>query len=575
MTVVSRRRGRRATTADAARPSTEIARLRRELDQERSTNEVLAGELVGADRADLAESVTDLVSALYEPGWVRFANVTEREFDPQALIQMRSICRLMAVKNPLIKRGLGLRAAYVWGQGCEISARANGKTSPGEQDVQAVVAAFLDEPSNRAAVTGGAARTQLEHALGHDGEVFIALFTSPSTGEVQARPVPADEIVEIIYDPQDRYRPWYYRRRWQLTTISPATGLTSVEAVEEFYPAVGYRPRSQPKQFGPYAVNWDAPILHVPVNRPLGWSRGIPDVYAAVDWARAYKIFLEDWATLVKALSRFAWRMTAKGSQKAAVKTKLAAAPSTDPATGKALDVGATALMPADAMLQAIPKSGATIDSESGRPLAAMVAAGMGVPVTMLLGDPGTTGNRATAETLDRPTELEMQQRQELWADAYRRMIHYVIVEAVRAPKGPLRGVITVDGRGRETVALAGDTSTTVDVVFPDLDETAPDVLVKAIVEADSTRTMRPEVVLRLLLQALNVRQVDELVNEMIDPETGEFVWPDGPALGGSAVGDAARAGQDPAGSGPGSMTPDGGPDTGGPGGFAQPGSDG
>ena len=34
------------------------------------------------------------------------------------------------------------------------------------------------------------------------------------------------------------------------------------------------------------------------------------DVYAAMPWARAYKGFLTDWARLVKALSKFAWRLT-------------------------------------------------------------------------------------------------------------------------------------------------------------------------------------------------------------------------------------------------------------------------
>jgi hypothetical protein len=66
--------------------------------------------------------------------------------------------------------------------------------------------------------------------------------------------------------------------------------------------------------------------------------------------------------------------------------------------------------------LEAIPKSGATIDSESGKPLAAMVAAALGMSVTMLLADPGTTGARAVAETLDKPTILEMGMRRRLWA---------------------------------------------------------------------------------------------------------------------------------------------------------------
>ena len=537
----------------------EVAQLRRHLDVALNNNEILTGELMDRDGSDVAlmESVSDLTAALYEPGWIRFAALTEQEFDPEALVQMRAICRLMSLKSPLIKRGLGLRSAYVWGQGVETTARANG-SEPGEQDVQAVIERFLTDESNARAVTGPAAQNRLEHALGTDGEIFLALFTRPTTGEVQVRTILADEISEVIPNPEDRSEPQFYRRRWTQAAIDPATGVTEVRSMERLYPAVGYRPKSRPSRFGQIDVAWDSPLLHVDVNRPEGWTRGVPDSYAAVDWARAYKIFLEDWATLVKSLSRFAWRLTAKGSQKAQAKAKLGTAPPRDPATGLAQDVGATAIAPMDAHLEAIPKTGATIDSESGRPLAAMVAAALGVPVTMLLGDPGTTGARATAETLDRPTELEMGQRQQLWASVYQRVLRYVITESVRAPQGELRGVITQDRYGRETVALAGDTPTTIDVIFPDLDEVDPATLVKAVVEASSTGTMPPEVVLRLLLQALGVKAADELVEAMLDEDTGDFQWPGSPPMGGSAAGDAERSGGDPAGTGPGSMAPDG-----------------
>lgn len=550
----SRSRRQPATSNPAA---VEVAHLRRALDVARNNNELLAGELIDRDGGNVAllESVTDLTAALYEPGWIRFAAAVEQEFDAAALTQMRAICRLMAIKNPLIKRGLCLRSAYVHGQGVEITARANG-SEPGEQDVQAVVERFLTDESNARAVTGPAAQARLEQALGTDGEFFLALFTRPTTGEVQVRSILADEIAEIIPNPEDRSEPWFYRRRWTATVIDPASGVTEVKPMERIYPAVGHRPKSRPSRFGQVEVAWDSPVVHVDVNRPEGWTRGVPDAYAAVDWARAYKIFLEDWATLVKSLSRFAWRLTAKGSQRAQAKTKLATAPPRDPATGLAQDVGATAITPPDGMLEAIPKTGATVDSESGRPIAAMVAAALGVPVTMLLGDPGTTGARATAETLDRPTELEMQQRQQLWASVYQRILRYVVTESVRAPQGDLRGVITQDRYGRETVALAGDTPTTIDVVFPDLDEADPAILVKAVVEASSTGTMPPEVVLRLLLQALGVKAGDELVEKMLNDD-GQFVWPGTAPLGGSSEGDAARDGADPADTGPGSMAPD------------------
>jgi hypothetical protein len=509
------------------------------------------GEQLEAERNNveiLKESVWDLERQLFEPGWLRLTAQAEIEFSPEGLVQLRAICRLYALKNPLIKRGLALRSAYVWGQGVQITARANGK-EPTEQDVQQVVDTFLTDDANARAVTGSAARERLERTLGTDGEVYLALFTRPMTGQVQVRTILADEIAEVISNPEDRSEPWYFRRRWVQTTVDPATGSPQRTVMHRLYPAVDYRPAVRPKRLGDVPVAWDSPVLQVRVNDPEGWDRGVPDAYAAVDWARAYKEFLEDWGRLMRSLSRFAWKATTPGSKSGAVKARLAEAPSRSLTVGgEPAAAGATAILSPDVALEAISKSGATIDAESGRPLAMMVASALGVPVTMLLSDPGQTGARATAETLDQPTELEMQLRRELWSDAYKRILRYVLAESVRAPKGELKGTIKRDpASGRETVTLAGDTDDTIDMVWPPLDQVTPDILIKAIAEAAQTGVLPPEVIARLLLQALGVRDVDEILDQMMD-ENGNFVPPRPPNIGGTgqAAADAVRAGEDP-----------------------------
>ncbi|MCG5464214.1 hypothetical protein MED01_002379 [Micromonospora sp. MED01] len=501
----------------------------------------------------LQESVADLQRALYEPGWIRLTAQGEHEFSPEAMTQMRAICRLFAIKQPLIKRGLNLRSAYVWGQGVEITARANGRKT-GEQDVQAVVQAFLTDPSNERTATGAAARDQLEtFGLGCDGEVFLALFTRPTTGHVQVRTLPADEIADIICDPEDAATPWFYVRQW--THVGrDEHGNPVRETRKRLYPDVDYRPNSRPGTYANIKVDWFSPVLHVPVNQPLGWQRGIPDAYAAVDWAKAYKEFLEDWARLMRSLSRYAWKASAPGGRNAAVRTRLAGPPSRDPGTGEPLHAGATAVLPPDVQLEAVSKSGASLDADSGRPLAAMVASALDIPVTWLLGDPGVTGARATAETLDRPTEGTMSQRRDLWAAVLHRLLRYVITESVRATKGRLKGTIAADPwTGREIVTLAGNTDPTIDITWPRLDKVDPVAVVKSVVEANSTGTIPPEVIARLLLTAMSVRNVDQLIEAMVGPD-GEFLWP---TPMGSPAADRQRAGGDPADTGPGRMAPD------------------
>jgi hypothetical protein len=490
----------------------EVSRLREQVRQRDDTIDLLN------------ESFADLERSLGDPGWIRLSGQFEQEFTAEGLKQIRAICRLFAVKNPLVRRGLSLRQAYVWGKGVEITARANGKKRR-EQDLQAVVDQFLNDPGNQRAFTSGAARERLERCLGTDGEFFAALFTLPTSGEVQVRVVGADEISEVICNPEDRSEPWYYRRVWVQRTLT-ADGQTVDQQREQFHPAVDYRPKSRQKTFGRIPVAWDAPILHVKVNDLEGWQRGIPDAYAAIDWAMAYKVFLEDWARLVKSLSKFAWRMTAKGSTRAQARTKLAERPPRD-ASGRPNDVGATAITPPDQIFEAIPKSGATVDSESGKPLAAMVASALDVPLTMLLADPGQTGARAVAETLDTPMELAMGQRRDLWAGVYRRILEYAIAESVRAVDGTLRGAVLVDRYGRETVKLNGSTDPTVDINWPDLD-VSMSAVVQAVTTAATTGTLPPEQVARMLLTALGVRHVDTIIEAMLDDD-GNFVWPDGP----------------------------------------------
>lgn len=537
----------RLTGGARRQASTEIAELRSELGREAFNNELLA------------ESLADLERSLSEPGWIRALAQAEVEFAPDAMVQLRAICRLYGIKNSLIKRGLGLRSAYVWGGGVEITARANGR-QVGEQDVQGVINAFLTDPGNQRSVTGPEARDQLERSgLGTEGEVFLVCFTVPLTGQVSVRTIAPDEIVEVATNPDDASEPWFYRRRWTENKLDLGTGTRVTQARERWYPCIDYQPKVKRPRIGQFEVAWDAPVLHVAVNRPRGWQRGIPDAYTAVDWARAYKEFLEDWARLMKSLARYAWKATTKGSAAAQVRAKIATAPGISPISGEPMAAGATAILSPEAALEAVNKSGATIDAESGRPLAMMVASALGVPVTMLLADPGQTGARATAETLDQPTELEMTQRRDLWGAVYLRLIQYVIACSTRAPKGALKGKVSTDEYGRESVILAGDTDQTVDVVWPDLDDADPAVLVEAITKAAAVGVIPPEVLLRLFLTAFGVRNVDALVEAMVD-EDGNFQWPAPPPVGPAPKDNPAaieRGGGDAADAGPGSMTPD------------------
>lgn len=550
-------RNRRATAdtravalAEQARPA-DMASVQAEVQQlhEQLALAVQQADLARADLGDgdndLSESFAELTLAAEDLGWRRLVAESVWEFSRAGITHIIGICRVMAVKNPLIKHAINIRSAYVWGQGVQVEARANSRGHKGQQDVNAVIQEFLDDPANRRSFTGHQARLEMEQTLGTDGQVFVALYTKPTTGRVQARTILVDQITEIISNPEDASDPWYYRRQWDEQVLDTSSGYVTTRPRHALHPAVGYRPKGRPPRMGDVPVMWDAPILDVKVGGLRGSHFGIPDAYAAVDWARAYKEFLEDWARLCRSLSRIAWKATTPGRASSRVAAAIAAPPTRDPLTREPREAGATAVVPPTVNVEAVNKTGATLDSESGRPLAAMVAAAMDVPVTMLLGDPGVTGARATAETLDTPTELAMTSRRELWGGALLAVCEYLIRESVRAPKGDLRGWLLTDDWGRERAVLAGDTDQTIDIVWPPLDEIDPLEMVQAIQAADDTGKMPPEVIARLLLQTLGVRHVDEIMEQLVD-DTGRWIGPDLGGAGQAAV-DAYRRGEDPA----------------------------
>lgn len=489
----------------------------------------------------LEESLLDAqrLLAADDYGWAKVGDLGTGEVIPRE--NVRQVCRLarvMAIADPLIRRSVALHVAYVWSTGVTIAAKQEQGT---EQDVNAVVQAFLDDPLNQAAFTSPQAREQLERKLHTDGEFFHALVTSPLTGRVQVREIPAGEVDDIVTNPEDTVDVWFYKRTFtakRLTAQGAAT-VTSSATETVYYPDINYRPRLRPRTIDGHEVRWDSPVVHTKVN-PSG-GRGTPDLYAALPWARGYKGFLEDWATLVKALSRFAFRATAKNKPgAAAMRAKIQAAP----ADG-AGQVGQTAITAEGQTFEAIGKSGATIDSESGRPLAAMVAAATNIPVTMLLADPGITGARATAETLDRPMFEIIRARRTLHAGLIRDVLGHVIREAVRSPRGPLKGkVMRDDATGQEVVTLAGEQDVRFDVDFPKLDKVDVKTLMEAISKADSLDKLPSLLVARLAMLALDVDDVDDWLQQVTDAD-GNFVPPaDGEAAASALA--AVQAGNQP-----------------------------
>ena len=459
----------------------------------------------------LEERLAELELALESLDWRRLTNLAEQEFSRQGLRDIVDICRVMYLKNPLIKRLVTTKRLYVFGQGLTVAAK--------EQEIDQALTRFWTDAKNQVELTGHAAMGQKEVELQTDGNLFLVFFTNRLSGRVRVRSVTVDEIEEIRCDPDDAKWPHFYRRTWVEQRGGEMTQRTA------WYPALTYTPTARPTTVEGIEVRWNEPLLHVRVGGFSHWRFGLPEFYDGVDWAKAYKDFLEDWSSIVRAYRRFAFQLSTPGGKSAvaAAKSRLASTLSSGAEGNPSPVVGSTFVAGEGVNLQPVRTSGATVGAEDGRRLLLMVAASSGLPETFF-GD-ASVGTLATARSLDRPTELMMRDRQAFWADVLRQIHDYVLLWAVKAPQGSLRQI------GRVLTEVDGDEIS--EYVFWDrgID---PHVAIEwpAVVEANTLEQVQAvtaaatvggqafaaidvATISRLLLTALGVSDVDEVLAQL------------------------------------------------------------
>lgn len=389
--------------------------------------------------------------AIEDIGWRPLMGMADsaNSFTLDALHHASDLCRAVATVNPLVGRGLRVRTGYVWGSGVSVVPKEfiQGPGRPRTVNLEPELPEGIDE-----VLTGTLAQLELERSSGTDGNLFF--LVDRKTKEVLR--VPFEEITEGVSQRGNRERLLYIRRTWndwdleldfggeiELTPItSPkaaARGRTWMRADREgvsggttragysfkdvWYPTpAGLRALGRGRAAAQLAgdpVDHSKVIVHVPFNRLTGWRWGIPDVLPAVWWTKAYKEYLENCATLTKAYARFAWKVTSDRSRSVRrTASAMAQAPRNDPATGAPLNIGASAVLGAGQDLSAVGGN-TKVDFDAGRPLAAMIAAALDVPLPALLEDPSIANNSA-ATSLDTSTILVMQARQKVMDDMFR-----------------------------------------------------------------------------------------------------------------------------------------------------------
>ncbi len=468
----------------------------------------------------LIERLARLEDALL--GWDKLSGDGELDFSRESLRRIAKTAREFYLANPLVGRGLRVMRYYVFGQGVSVKAK--------DELVNEVVQEFWLHHRNQAVLTSTQAMGDQGTSLSVEGNLFFALFTNGFTGRVQVRSIPFAEIDEVVCDPQDRAVPWFYKRTWR-EPRDPLGGGMDSRTLTAYYPdwqhpAVRDPARERPDMVAGKMIVWDTPIRHVRVGGLPDMTFGVPEVYAAIDWARAYARSLSDDATRSAALARFVYRLSVGGGQQRvnAAKSKLgttlndaAGTEETNPPPAR----GSIAVVPKGQELEPMRVAGATLQPDHNRSLRTHTAAAMDLPETFF-GD-ANVGNHATAKTLDRPTELKFAERQELWTGLLTGLCRYAVEQSAMAPYGLLQGkrVINPFDPDDVRIELIGVADDHIDVDFPSILEADLVEYVNAIVEA-ATLSGSPnagifddKTLRRMLLVALRENDIDAVMAEI------------------------------------------------------------
>ena len=384
--------------------------------------------------AQFKETLWELELALEDRGWIRETAQAQLEFSRYGVQRLITHIRIASIKNPLIKRGAEICKLYVFGRGVEIRCEDDGGND--------VVQAFLD--ANKSELSH-IALAEKETSIQTDGALYFGLPTT-ARGDVGVKMIDPLEIMDVVTEPDDTSKILYFLRQWSQHELDPQTGVNIPRQMKAAYPSLDLINSRDPvlSAIGTYPVNNQMPIYRVPAGAsPPKWRWPVPPLYASVDWARAYKDFLEDWATIQRALARFALMVETKGgpaaiaSYQALLSTTFGDSGGTTIERNPPPSRGAAHVSGPDNKIAPFKSAGSTDSPEQARRLLLMAAAAQGMPETFY-GD-ASTGSLATAMSLDRPTELKFREMQQRWIETITCILTYVLDVSKTTPGGRLK----------------------------------------------------------------------------------------------------------------------------------------
>jgi hypothetical protein len=364
--------------------------------------------------------------------WQREINYSWLEFTRWGIQQIILICRLYYLKNPIPRRLTDVIAQYVFARGFDITTD--------DESANDEIKDFMER--NRK-VLGHVALTAQQRSKITDGNLFWVMFTDPGDGKMDLRLIDATEIQDIWTDPDDADTPQYYQRIWTSRAHDVTDGSQATRSQQAWYPAINFDPGpNRPMTIKGYPVMWDSPVYHRKIGTVGKWLFGCPPMYPMLDWAKESRHYLESCASVAQSLAQFATVVTTKGGQQAIEGVKQQMQTQVGPGspiydTNPEAVAGGGFVSGPGTTLKAFSTQGAGLDPEKVRRYLLFCCMVLGMPETFL-GDV-STGNLATATSLDRPTETVFLSIQEEWIEDLTVIVQCMLQRSAMAAGGKLR----------------------------------------------------------------------------------------------------------------------------------------
>jgi len=468
----------------------------------------------------LNETVTNADRMLEDIGWTNLSleNNTLNAILPKGGIkEVIKRAKIFYYNNPLAGHWVHLTTWFVFGEGV-------GVPKAKDKKVQEVIDEFWNNPDNKLALTSFLAQQKLSNKLQYEGNLFFALFDDEE-GMVRVRIMNSEEIDDIVYDQDDKMRPIFYKikkieKRYDFTSGRYVSGAQTFV----FYPDVSV---PNPEAFGvpENKLVADIKIFHVKINNDINDSWGIPDLFRGLDWLRAHKDMAGDNATFIKALARFAWKKKVKGGAGQVNAISNALKTRTD-LSNLNRPIGQTQVenQGVDTEPVKTPSGSSSLFGDGLRQMKLMVSAASGI-FEHYYGDP-STGNLATAKSMELPMVKKFTAYQKLWEGIYTALLFHQINMKVQ--------VGLLDGNAEENIKTKRieydyNFDIALDIDFPPILEADIKEVGEGLVIGKTNDFISQETAQEQFMLALNLNNIEEEKKkieeqpkeETLDPLTG------------------------------------------------------